>query len=216
MRDGRAVPKQLINATAPSFWRCVELRYEAAGMQEYLNYLLSKGNKDDIYLGIKRGLMGEETGDYLWCLVPFYSTNSKQPGNAIAMEAVSSNEASGGATYFFRITGRKEYPAIQSIEELKQKTEATVQIINQAMLAINFRREPIYLDEANLIKDSRDYRYSVMAIPELKILRDLFIGRVIHSSLEQWTLDVQELLEFNLNAKDDTLKWIKKETEGGS
>ena len=211
--DGRAVAKQAIDDAAPSFWRCVELRYQAAEMKDYLNYLLSKGNKEAIYLGVKRGLMGDESGDYLWCLVPFYSTDSKQPGNAIAMEAVSSNEDSGRATYFFRITGRKEYPACQSMEELKQLTAATVKVINQAMLAINFRREPIYLEEAKLIKETRDYRYSVTAIPELKVLRDLFIGRVIHSSPEQWTLDVQELLQFNLSAKDDTLKWIKPTEE---
>jgi len=49
-------------------------------------------------------------------------------------------------------------------------------------------------------------------------MRELFIGRVIHSDNKQWQEDVNDLLEFNTSNKDDTVKWQKIEettaTEG--
>jgi hypothetical protein len=47
-------------------------------------------------------------------------------------------------------------------------------------------------------------------IPEIKLMRDLFIGRVIHQDNEQWQEDVKNLLEFNINSHDDKEKWQKK------
>jgi hypothetical protein len=43
----------------------------------------------------------------------------------------------------------------------------------------------------------------------LKILRNQFIGRVIHSSFDQWKKDVNSLLDFNAKNKDDSAKWKK-------
>ena len=76
------------------------------------------------------------------------------------------------------------------------------------MLDINFRREPIYLpterlEEAEYVK----YKIALQRIPSLQLIRSLFIGRIIHSSPEQWKNDVMELLKFNVTAQDDTAKW---------
>ncbi len=46
-------------------------------------------------------------------------------------------------------------------------------------------------------------------IPELKILRESFIGRIVHSSFEQWKTDVIDLLTFNVTATSDKDKWEK-------
>jgi hypothetical protein len=78
------------------------------------------------------------------------------------------------------------------------------------MLDINFRREPIYisdekLDEAEYTK----YKIAIQKIPSLRILRDLYVGRIIHSSPEQWKNDVLELLRFNTVTKNDSDKWKK-------
>lgn len=78
------------------------------------------------------------------------------------------------------------------------------------MIEINFRREPIYLTENQL--ESTEYtqcRFAIAKIPSLKILRDQFVGRVIHGSKEQWTTDVNSLLSFNIKSIDDNEKWSK-------
>ena len=82
------------------------------------------------------------------------------------------------------------------------------------MIDINFRREPIYLPDEKLDEPEYwRYRFSIQKLPALQTLRQLFIGRVIHSSTEQWQKDVMDLLRFNISTKEDTARWDKeKET----
>ena len=117
--------------------------------------------------------------------------------------------ATVGATYFFRIKGRKEYAQAKD-EELTRELEDFIKNINRAMIEINFRREPIFLSEDQLdsIKYVQ-YRFAIARIPSLRVLRSLFIGRVIHSSPEQWKSDVTSLLAFNAKSLDDEEKWKK-------
>jgi hypothetical protein len=78
------------------------------------------------------------------------------------------------------------------------------------MIDINFRREPIYLPEDRLDNPKYvQYRFAVVKMPSLKTLRTLFIGRIIHSSFDQWKSDVTSLLDFNNKSKDDNEKWKK-------
>jgi hypothetical protein len=83
--------------------------------------------------------------------------------------------------------------------------------INQLMLDINFRREPIFLSDEQL-RDPRNarYRYAIQSIPSLRELRHLYIGRVVHSSFDQWKTDVTDLLSFNASTNDDRAKWKKR------
>ena len=75
------------------------------------------------------------------------------------------------------------------------------------MIDINFRREPIYLSEDSLDSPKyTQYRFAVAKIPGLRILRSLFIGRVIHSSFDQWKNDATNLLDLNANIEDDSAK----------
>jgi len=75
-------------------------------------------------------------------------------------------------------------------------------------IAINFRREPIYISEEKL-KEPRysKYRFFITRLPALRKLRDLYIGRVIHRSEEQWRNDVMDLLKFNVEAERNDARW---------
>ena len=82
------------------------------------------------------------------------------------------------------------------------------------MLAINFRREPIYLPDERLKEPQyQKYQFAIQKIPALQELRQLFIGRVIHGTPEQWKNDVMDILKFNVSATDDNLKWKKGEED---
>ena len=75
------------------------------------------------------------------------------------------------------------------------------------MIDINFRREPIYLSDDSLDSPKyTQYRFAVAKIQSLRILRSLSIGRVIHSSFDQWKNDITNLLDLNNNIKDDSAK----------
>jgi len=146
-------------------------------------------------------------------LIPLYSTNHNEPGNAVAMEAIS-GEGGGKATYFFRIVSRKDYTNFKNVDELHREVDNFIKRMNRGMLAINFRREPIYLPNERLEEPQyQKYQFAIAKIPALRELRQLFIGRVIHGTPEQWKNDVMDILKFNVSATDDNLKWKKGEED---
>ncbi len=212
MKEGKAAKRSDIESLSPELWKRLEMQLEVAGLKEEYGYLKSLSQQDRICIGFKRGLLGDLTGDYIWFLIPIYSSNSQQPGNAVAMEAAS-EDGGGKATYFFRIASRKDYPALKNIQNMHQEADNFIKGINRCMLTINFRREPIYLsDEKLALPDYTRYRFAIQKLPALQTLRRLFIGRVIHSSPEQWKQDVAELLKFNVSTLDDNAKWAKAAT----
>jgi hypothetical protein len=82
------------------------------------------------------------------------------------------------------------------------------------MIEINFRREPVYLPEERFDEPQYSkYKLAVEKIPSLRTLRTLFIGRVIHSSSEQWKEDVLNLLRYNVVTQDDHARWNKGEKQ---
>lgn len=212
MKEGKAAKRSDLESISPDLWVELEKKLEAAGIKEEYDFLKSLSQKEKMCIGLKRGLLGDLTGEYIWFLIPVYSTNPQQPGNAVAMEAIS-GEGRGKATYFFRIVSRKDYPNFKSIDELHREADNFIKRINRCMLAINFRREPIYLPDERLEEPQyQKYKFAIAKIPALRQLRQLFIGRVIHSSPEQWKNDVMDLLKFNVSTMDDAVRRTKGET----
>jgi len=237
MKEGRVVLKKDIQTISPSLWIDLEKRIAQSPLSHEYLYLKSLGAEASIAGGFKRGLMGSMTDDYFWFLVPIFGSNGSAFGNAVAMEAgvIKTREANpdtpendepdedesgnkdneilkqeGKATYFFRIVSRAEYTALFDFTKLESQYDRFVVALNRSMQEVNFRREPIYLDEKRL-EDPRykKYRYSINRLPQLRLLRSLFIGRVFHKTPEQWSADVQALLKFNTQSKDDNDKWQK-------
>ncbi|MDI6756392.1 MAG: hypothetical protein QME32_00045 [Endomicrobiia bacterium] len=210
MKEGKAARRSDIESISPELWTELEKKLEVAGIKEEYDFLKSLAQEKKMCIGLKRGLLGDLTGEYIWFLIPMYSKNPDEPGNAVAMEAIS-GEGAGKATYFFRIASRKDYPNFKNIEDLHKETDNFTIRINRCMLAINFRREPIYLPDERLKEPQyQKYNFAIAKIPALRELRHLFIGRVIHSSTEQWKKDVMDLLKFNVTSNNDLEKWTKR------
>ena len=211
MKEGKVAKREDLESISPKLWALLETKVTETNIKEQYEYLKSLSQQEKICIGLKRGLMDELTGDYIWFLIPIY--NSEKLGNAVAMESISDDSGEGGggkATYFFRMVSRKDFPNLKNVKDLDKELEVFIKNINRCMIAINFRREPVYLPKQKL-EDSQyiRYKFAIKKIPELLILRNLFIGRVIHSSFEQWKKDVNSLLEFNFNSKDDNIRWQK-------
>ncbi len=240
MKDGRAAKRKEIEQQSTDFWRRLTKKIDEAGITTEYEFLNALAAKDQVCVGIKRGLMGDLTGTYMWMMFPLLASGTNRLSNTIVLEAFnlqdtsenkehppentstvsetgedSNNQsekqkpATTGATYFFRVMGRKEY--LQSMDEdLTRKLGDFINNVNRSMIEINFRRESIYLTDHQL--DSTEYtqyRFAITKIPALKILREQFVGRVMHASPEQWIADVTSLLAFNAKSIDDTEKWSK-------
>ncbi len=209
MKEGRAAARSDLETACPGLWSRLEMRIAGLDIGEEYAFLASRSNAAGIRIGMKRTLAGETKKEYIWFLAPIFSKDASKGGNAIAFEATS-DEEEGRATYFFRIIGRKEYAQIVDRSGLDVIAETALMEMAKGLLAINFRREPIYLpDESLQSPEYARYRYSIMRIPELRLLRERFIGRVVHSSIEQWKLDVDKLLDFNVSLESDAKRWTK-------
>jgi hypothetical protein len=209
MKEGKAAPRGKLEAISPDLWTKLEKKLETAGIKPEYDFLSSMARREKKCIGIKRGLLGDLTGEYIWFLIPVYSQDSGLPGNAVAMEAAS-GRGGGRATYFFRLTSRSDYNGFKDIEELDAAADDFIVRFNRCMLEINFRREPIYLPEERLDEPRYlKYKTAFRKIPALMILRLLFIGRVFHRSQEQWEQDVLDLLRFNVSTTEDDLPWGK-------
>lgn len=201
LRDGRAAARWDVENVSSELWKGLERKLEAMGLGAEYRHLASLGRPEGARIGIKRSLSSEE-GEYLWFMLPLLGEN----GNAVAMEA-SSGPSTGRATYFFRIAPRSKYQSMDR-EERIEASERCMSVLTAGLREINFRRQPIYLDDSKLLEPQfSKYRFSVILIPELRELRSRFIGRVAHTSEEEWTSKVNELLAFNTRAKDDGARW---------
>lgn len=210
IKEGKAIERGEIEIMAPEFWEKLEKSLMKTEIKEEYEFLKSIGEQEKIYLGFKKGLMGKLTGDYLWFFIPIYSQDKSKLGNAIAFETTGEKET-GRATYFFRILNRNEYKTADKTQ-IESRIDSLISKINLGLLAINFRREPIYLPEEKLEEpDYVKYKFSMAKIPEIKLMRELFIGRVIHRDDEQWQKGVSDLLVFNVNSNDDAEKWSSDE-----
>ena len=198
MKEGRAARRMDIEAVSPDLWLRLEKKLASIGLSDEYAFLKSLARVKRMCIGVKRGLMGDLTGEYVWFLAPIYGTDPKQPGNAIAMEAAASGEGGRGggkATYFFRMAAPADYAALRSPEQLDTAADRAITRINRCLQAINFRREPVYLSEEQMWEPRyAKYQFAVQRIPELRELRGLFMGRVVHSSPEQWRQDIRALL----------------------
>lgn len=210
MVEGRAAKKSDIESISPELWDEMEKRLKLSGIYDEYEFLKSVCQMDKISIGIKRGLMGELTGEYIWFLAPIYSLDPARPGNVVIMEA-SAGEGGGKATYLFRMTGRAKYKNYSGTDELHDMADAFLKMLNYCMLAVNFRREPIYLSNDRL-KDPKyiSYKTAVSKLEPLRILRSQFLGRVIHSSFDKWKQDIMDLISFNVTARNDDEKYIHK------
>jgi hypothetical protein len=209
MKEGKAARRSDIEAISPALWAGLEKKVASTEIKEEYNFLVGMAQKEKLCIGVKRGLMGGLTSDYIWFLIPIYSLNPEAPGNAVAMEAIA-QEGSGKATYFFRLAGRNAYRSFKNIDELHRIADDFIVKMNRCMLTINFRREPIYLSDERLQEPRyQHYRSAIQKIPSLQTLRSLFIGRVIHASDEQWQHDATNLLRFNVSTADDAARWSK-------
>jgi hypothetical protein len=105
---------------------------------------------------------------FFWFFFPLAS-------GRVAWEATT---GSGRATYFFNA----EPPADHAIARL-----------TRGLALVNFRREPIYLPDESLEREPRFRRYAIgcRKLRDLRILREAFRGRALHTSMDAWTGQVE-------------------------
>jgi hypothetical protein len=177
LMEGMIVPIADVRAMSPAFADALHHRLEASAISQEYAYLesLSDGG---MAVGIKRGLMGELTGETIHTLTPVFDRN------AVILESLGEGAA---ATYVFRMsTGG---------QAMRSGWRQWLLAFNDSMLAVNYRREPIYLSEEALKAEKyENYRGALLRSEGLKALRALFVGRAAHTGFESWKKAIESYL----------------------
>ncbi len=81
-------------------------------------------------------------------------------------------------------------------ETAAAEIEAGVRTLNRALVALNFRREPVYLPDNSLEMQPRYRRYAIACrnLPFLRALRSSYRGRAIHTNPQAWSRQVDAFL----------------------
>ncbi len=87
MKDGRAAKRKEIEQQSSDFWRRLTKKIDEADLTIEYEFLNSLAAKDQVCVGIKRGLMGDLTGTYIWMLFPLLNPGTNRLSNTIALEA---------------------------------------------------------------------------------------------------------------------------------
>lgn len=175
LRDGVPAGRQELESVAPGFWDALWNTGFYEKRREYADALLAQASEACVVI--------KETGS--WGAteeIPVALADRRmlylfRIDNALIVEAPSNDDA---ATYIFKITGDDR--------EFRRT-------LCRALATIQFRREPIYLPEAELAKPPHDrYAEAVRILPGLSAVRAAFRGRAIHNSLESWQQAVRDAM----------------------
>ncbi len=116
------------------------------------------------------------TGRVAWFLFPL-AGEDQAPSNAIAVEAATRG---GRATYLFRVAEPEAF-ARASADERLQAVREQIRIISKALVALTFKREPIYLPQERIESPAyARYRLALRLSVPLATARASFLGRAIH------------------------------------
>jgi len=165
MMEGLVVPIERIREASASFADALEAKLLELMPKEY-GYL--KTVSDEMAAGVKRGLMGSLTGESIILLA--------RAGGKAVMESLGEAAA---ATYVFDMGA--------------QPWEDFLPAFNESMLAVNFRREPIYMSDEALEKNET-YANAAARCPALAELRRRYIGRAAHSGFDAWRRSIESYI----------------------
>jgi len=175
LRDGVPAERKELESAAPGFWDALWRAGFCEERREYADSLLAKAT--EMYVVVKETGPWGASEDTPAALADRRLLYLFQIGSALVVEAPSTDDA---ATYIFKIKG---------------ESRDFARTLCRALAAIQFRREPIYLPEAELGKPPFDrYAEAVRVLPALTDTRSAFIGRAIHNSFDSWTRTICEAI----------------------
>ncbi len=176
LMEGMIVPEEDVRTLSPSFADALYSRLQKSDIAQECAYLRTLSG--DMAVGIKRGLMGELTGETIHTLTPVFGKN------IVILESLGEGAA---ATYVFRMS--------EDGQVSRDNWRQWLLAFNDSMLAVNYRREPIYLsDEALKTEKYENYRGALHRSEGLQRLRTLFVGRAAHSGFEGWEKTIESYM----------------------
>jgi len=87
--------------------------------------------------------------------------------------------------FFFKIIMERGSPS--------EKVEDKVREIDQALVVLDFVKDPCYMDKRELRHSP--YQYAIRKLPFLRILRKSYLGKVSSTDTKEWNNEVKEIFK---------------------
>jgi len=201
MMEGRAALRTDVEAVSRDLWAKLEKCVGFSPLAETYRYLSGLAVNSLEAVGLRKS----KDAVYVWFMLPLMGTVGSG-GNVVALEVTSEG---GHATYLFRVMSRSAFPTATS-DQFVEEAAPMIRDLNEAIITTGFRREPIYLSEDRLnTPEYSKYLYASKHLESLRLLRERFVGRIIHNTFDQWKADLTEALVFNTSTPDETSRWSK-------
>lgn len=205
MIEGRAALRTDVEVVSPELWAKLEKCVGLSPLADSYRYLSGFAVKRLEAVGLRKS----KDTVYVWFILPLMGTVGSG-GNVVALEVTSEG---GHATYLFRVMPRSAFPTA-TFDQFVRDAAPMIRDLNEAIITTGFRREPIYLSEDRLnTPEYSKYLYASKHLESLRLLRERFIGRIIHNTFDQWKADLTEALVFNTSTTDETSRWSKSKLD---
>jgi len=205
MIEGRAARRMDVEGISPDLWPRLEKCVELSPVADSYRYLTELAETSLEAVGLRKS----KDSVYVWFMLPLEG-RVNSGGNVVALEVTSEG---GHATYLFKVLPRGGFPT-STHDQFVKEAAALIHNLNEAIIATGFRREPIYLSEDQLdTPEYSKYLYASKHLEPLRLLRERFIGRVIHVTSDQWKSDFTDALRFNSTTSDETSRWSRSKLD---
>ncbi len=175
MPEGACAPIGSLKQISPAYVGIIEGKIKESRAAETYDCLKELCVPDDICIGMKSYLAGEDNENIIWIAAPH-----DNGGGGVAAVEYALSEESSAATYFYRY---------------KSDWNVFWRRLNHAMEMIDFQREVIMLSDEDIQKEKL-YKMALQRIISLEMLRQAFCGRAVHRSVESWMSEAKAIFGY--------------------
>jgi len=184
MKGGKSVSKKEISKIDKELYQSIyEYIFDNDVIKEKFSYFLDIASDENIRMGLAKD---DTVADTLirWFMITIPEKNLVL-FTVLNRWKQDSNKADNHETYFYRIIMEKGRP--------EDKVNDKINEIDQALVNLNFVKDPCYKDKREL-KHS-PYQYAIRKMPFLRILRKSFMGTVSAVEVKDWHKQADEMIE---------------------
>lgn len=189
IKGGKSVSKKEIMKIDKELYTAVEdFIFDNSDFKEKFEFLMSKTDDANIRFGIAKDF-AQANGFIRWALVSIPEKNtvafSILPRWENANKDADESKKRKDECFFYKIIMEKG--------DASDKTDDKVREIEQALLSLNFAKDPCYKDKRDL--KYSPFQYAIRKMPFLRILRKSYTGLASSENIESWKKEADDILE---------------------
>lgn len=187
LKGGKSVSKKDIMKIDKELYEAVhDFIFDNEDFKQKFEGIIAQADDSNIRFGIAKDF-AQANGFIRWVLIALPEKNTVLFSILPRWESAlkdSENSKRKDETIFYKIIMEKGNPF--------EKTEDKISEIEQALLGLNFAKDPCYKDKRDL--KYSPFQYAIRKMPFLRILRKSFAGIVASEDIKEWQEQAKKLL----------------------